>query len=312
LMPSFISRRQLPQLFLSDGDLDDAILSSQNRSTTKQHPFDLERLRGQFEALIVTTDDTNDAKSYAQNSTTSSVKSSHIPSSFRSTLLKLSLWSSSDHISLHEPPPLTSLERERRVLEIQLLERLLENDDIVLDHLWSLWYSERGRKAAQRLNDATLLSNSPSTWKEAESILRGLISEYGIYWVEPVNRLATLFYIQEKYQQSIDLCHIILYVKPWHFGALSGIVALYGQVNNAEQARIWSERRLPTFLPISNQHNNPRRKEWVQNAVSQAQESLREAEDRLRQSFGARDAKQMRGPNQDGFVGEDADPESWQ
>jgi hypothetical protein len=304
--PSRIPQRQRP-LFLLEKEDDDAVLSPQNR-TIKQEtaPLDVEGLRQQFEALL-SSDDASDAMQRKRNTSTSTKRSSRgIPSSFRSTLQKFSLCSSMNDV--HEPPLLTSLERERRVLEIQLLEQLVEHDGLVLDHLWSLWYSERGRHAAQRLNEATALSNDPRTWREAEAILRQLILEYGIYWVEPLNRLATLFYIQEKYQQSIDLCQVILYVKPWHFGALSGIVALYGQVNNVEQARIWAQRRLPTFLPISNPQNNSRRREWVQMAVQNAQASLRDAEDRLRRSFGERDAEQP----QDPFATNDSDPESWQ
>jgi hypothetical protein len=307
LSPYLILQRCRP-LFLLESD-DDAIMSPQNRTVKQQPvPLDVEGLRQQFEALLSSDiDNSSDAIRQNRNTSTSIKRSARgIPPSFRFTLQRLSLCSSMDDV--HEPPLLTSLDRERRVLEIQLLEQLLENDDVVMDHLWSLWYSERGRQAAQRLNDATVLSNNPRTWKEAEAILRALILEYGIYWVEPLNRLATLFYIQGKYQQSIDLCLIILYVKPWHFGALSGIVALYGQVNNVEQARVWAQRRLPTFLPISNPQNNPRRKEWIQMAVQNAKESLRDAEDRLRRSFGERDAEQSRDP----IAKDDSDSESWQ
>ncbi|EEC50652.1 predicted protein, partial [Phaeodactylum tricornutum CCAP 1055/1] len=94
-------------------------------------------------------------------------------------------------------------------------------DDSV-SNLWTLWYQERGVKAAAQLGEAEVLTGNPRGWIKAEAILRELISEYGVYWTEPVNRLATLYYIQGRLEEAEVLCKIVLQLKPWHFGALSG------------------------------------------------------------------------------------------
>ena len=166
-----------------------------------------------------------------------------------------------------------------------------------IHQLWALWYAERDREenATAQLYAATTYTSDPQTWDAAEKILRALILQHGIYWVEPVNRLATLYYLQGKYQQSIDLCKVILYVKPWHFGALSGMVGLYIQMNDMAQAKKWAERRLPSYVPDhiqGSKNSNQRRVGWVRTAVADAKLSLRNAEQQLQSSFGKNDPLQ--------------------
>jgi hypothetical protein len=193
---------------------------------------------------------------------------------------------------------LTSTERKRRLLEIDLLQNLIYNDDETVHQLWSLWYTERDHcskgNATAQLYAAATYSNDPNTWDIAEQVLRQLILQHGIYWVEPLNRLATLYYLQGKYQQSIDLCNVILYVKPWHFGALSGMVGLYIQLNHMAMAKKWSEQRLPSYVPDriqGSQNSNQRRVEWVRKAVSDARLSFEKAEQQLQLSFGSEDMR---------------------
>ena len=54
------------------------------------------------------------------------------------------------HDKLPEAPPLTAIAKERRLAEIQLLARLVDDDEC-LDDLWSLWFSERGPHAAREV-----------------------------------------------------------------------------------------------------------------------------------------------------------------
>jgi hypothetical protein len=114
--------------------------------------------------------------------------------------------------------------RERRLKEIELLSSLKTSDQ-GLNELWSLWFGERGPEAAEKLIHADDLMNVES-WSEAEDFLLNLIDEHSMHWVEPVNRLATLYYMERRYEESKALCEIVLDSKPWHFGALSGIVVL--------------------------------------------------------------------------------------
>jgi hypothetical protein len=220
-------------------------------------------LQQKYEALLL-----NDSGEHGLSSSTSNADSnregnrsryepqnllnahSRIPSEFVTILKDQSLWSNDTNV-VHTPAMLTSLERKRRVLEIELLQNLMHDDETV-HQLWLLWFTERGNQgnATKQLYDATTYSNDPNTWDKAEAILRDLILHHGIYWVEPMNRLATLYYLQGKYQQSIDLCKVVLHVKPWHFGALSGMVGLYIQTNDLQQAKVWSEKRLPSSVPV--------------------------------------------------------------
>lgn len=183
-------------------------------------------------------------------------------------------------------PPLTSIERDRRLAEMDLLAEL-ENGDAAIAALWSLWFQERGPDAAKKLAKAeALTSQGPVSWPEAESVLEELIEEYGVHFTEPVNRLATLYYLQDRLEESEKLCNIVLDYKPWHFGALSGIVMVHAGLRNVNAARLWASRRLPTF---ASQGPNNRRQGWVKRALRDAEESLEEAEKRVSAAFGEPD-----------------------
>lgn len=191
-------------------------------------------------------------------------------------------------------PPLSTIERDRREVEIQLLEKLGTQDSV--KELWDLWYSERGGLALARLQQADQLMGDPTSWQDCETSLLQLIAEYSIYFVEPVNRLATLYYLQGKYHESYHLCRLILLkLKPWHIGALAGIVQVCVNRGDREEARYWATKRLPgsvagsSFPPFdtSNGPVNPRRSEWVQEMVRIAREMLAKAESTTKQIFGA-------------------------
>jgi len=165
------------------------------------------------------------------------------------------------------PPTLTSIARERRTLELTLLSSLETNDNAVQE-LWTLWFAERGSHAATELIAAEELATmGPNHWDEAETKLWNIIESYGVHWAEPVNRLATLMYMQGRLEESRALCEVVLTVKPWHFGALSGIVMVQAGLADRVGARIWADRRLP---PLGKDGDNERRREWVQRAVSDA------------------------------------------
>jgi hypothetical protein len=185
--------------------------------------------------------------------------------------------------SLSHPPPMTTIDRERKRFEINAL-RALEYGDETLSELWELWFHERGPDVAARLYEADeLTGNGPMEWDRAESILLELVNEFGVHWPEPVNRLATLYYLKGNLRASEAAYLSVLAVKPWHFGALSSLVKIYAGLNDAENARFWAARRLPTFAPIG---PNRRREQWVQVAVDQALEKLSIAEESLLESFG--------------------------
>jgi len=64
-------------------------------------------------------------------------------------------------------------------------------------------------------------------------------------------------------------------VKPWHFGALSGIVLVCTALNDATGARLWAERRLPPLIP---EHTSgDRRVKWITRALNDAAGNLDKA-----------------------------------
>lgn len=260
--------------------------------------FDVEAARERLEALLVTgggSDKTQQHKHHAEkdgNSAAASPKTTRVriiekPSPQPPMVPPPS--PELKNVVLPPPPPLTAIERERRETEIELLSHLDDGDEALSD-LWNLWFQERGPRAAARLLRAEELTDQggPRRWEEVETILRDLIEEYGVYWVEPVNRLATLYYMQNRFEEAETLCKTVLTVKPWHFGALSGLVMVYAGMQDSFSARQWASRRLPTLAPQSAGPSR-RRAAWVQRAVTDAQMSLLSAEERVRRAFGKPD-----------------------
>lgn len=179
-------------------------------------------------------------------------------------------------------PPLTTIQRERRETEIDLLHKLVEGDEVLSD-LWTLWFHERGPEAAQRLLQAEELTNLGARgWGQAEFILKELIEEYGVHFAEPVHRLATLYFLAGRLKEAEELCKIVLSVKPWHFGALSNIVMVYAANHDSNSARNWAARRLPAFAQTG---PNRRRMAWVQKAAANARDALEAAEQRIIEAF---------------------------
>jgi hypothetical protein len=219
-------------------------------------------------------------------------------------------------IEMNDLPLLSTIARERREVEIELLQSLEHNDQEAVENLWNLWYSERGPKAHSELLDIeqTLFSD-PSRWPRAEARLNAMMDEYDLHFCEPVNRLATLYFMQGRYEESKTLCEIVLKQKPWHFGALSGIVMVCVGLQDHAGARKWAARRLPPLVPDGTTDNR-RRVEWTKRAVEDSKRALREEEDRFRKSFGGRQNLQYEQPIQQHQQQEQKqqphDEDSWQ
>lgn len=189
-------------------------------------------------------------------------------------------------VTLPARGPLTTIERERRLAEIDLLATLDQGDNSISD-IWELWFTERGPQAASLLHEAdTLMNEGPEGFGTAEKILRALIEDYGVYFSEPLNRLATLYYLQGRMDEALTLNKMVLAVKPWHFGALSHIVMVYAALRDNQSARQWAAFRLPTFDP---EKPNKRRIRWVDRAVAEAKMLLDAREDTISRAFGSSD-----------------------
>lgn len=215
-------------------------------------------------------------------------------------------------ITLPACPPLTTIERARREAELELLSTLDMGDESLAD-IWELWFSERGGQTSELLHKADDFINAGKEhWGEAEKILRKLIAEHGVHFVEPVNRMATLYQLQGRMEDALTLNKIVLSVKPWHFGALSHIVIVYAALGDNESARQWAAFRLPTFTPDG---PNRRRTRWVGRAVAEAKELLQRGEDDLSKVFGAPDQPWIDTQNKIRHMydnGSDNDADAWQ
>jgi hypothetical protein len=131
-----------------------------------------------------------------------------------------------------------------------------------------------------------LALEGPEQLQRAQTMLMELIQEHSIHWVEPTNRLATLYYLQGHLKAAEALCLVVLAIKPWHFGALNGLVLVYTGLNEYDKVAEWSSRRL--LGSIRNDVNRSR-KVWVQQAVQRAEDNLSNANTILSKAFGQSD-----------------------
>lgn len=279
-----------------DGDTSRNLTNANDNDKIGDTSFDVEYARRQLENLLSNPD--NESEDSSDNF---DIQIATKPSSFSFSKI-LSDYESGGDFSLSSfptPPPLSSIERDRRLFEIQLLGCLTEGDDAVPE-LWNHWYSERGNTAKARLEEIGRMFNDPKNWDECERKLTDLVDEYGVYFVEPINLLATLYFLQGKLVSSYKLCQIVLTFKPYHIGALSGIVQVALGLNDLTASRRWARKRLPESSldpvlgeggalenrrEVVQQPNNPERIEWVEKAVTAAKVLLVRAERRTKDSF---------------------------
>jgi len=229
------------------------------------------------------------------------------------TLSLTRLLQTNDYLSsLPNPPPLSAIERERRNVEIRILRQLRTSDEPLFE-IWNLWYGERGETAQRMLRETDQLLGDPNTWDECETRLLGLVGTYGLFFVEPVNRLATLYFLQGKFQDSYKLCRIVLTLKPWHFGALSGIVQVCIRKGDLKRARVWAEKGMPT-LESSGAEVGSTRAEWVEEAVGTADEMLERLEEVTQEILGRPEDYYSEdfGDDDQGILGDDVGPDAWQ
>jgi hypothetical protein len=331
--------------------------SGDSNSDQDGHADDVESARQKLESLISMTteadNDDRDGNKETHDINFGGVDRTATKFSLRELLDSLPPPPSSDLDSIKLPaaPPMSSIERLRRENEIILLQQLKNSDD-ASNELWNLWYSERGALGKKRLSETDVIMGNPQRWDECEALLVRLIDgsyqngggsdgdgtkniddrvdEYvdprpGIYFVEAVNRLATLYFLQRRLDDSYKLCRIVLQLKPWHFGALSGIVQVCVALGNRDEARKWAERRLPSLVsgrsfpgaPINADigPKNPRRAEWCEIAEANARKLYFLAEENIVQGLGKPEDYYLDNYNDkswDEKKGMDSDVDAWQ
>jgi len=174
----------------------------------------------------------------------------------------------------------SSTRRRRAEREKALLEMLATpSHEEAVELLWKHWYSERGEGPRDLLIELENLiaSNNPKLLLKAEAVLNELVEEYED-WAEPYNRLAIIRYIQNRHEDSGKFCEKVLEMKPWHFGARSGLAMCWQKLGKSDLAMREAQLSLPPpgkFKDSNGGAIEPRRA-WVKKML---------AEIELRQKF---------------------------
>jgi hypothetical protein len=164
-------------------------------------------------------------------------------------------------------PRLTFTRRRRMVVEKALVEKLGDpNSDEAASLLWKHWYGERGSGPRDQLIELENLigSQDAALIAVAAKRLEVLRIEYKD-WAEPINRLAMVRFMQNRHGESAELCEQVIALKPWHFGALSGLAMCWKILGKVEEANKAAAMSLPPpgqFNDKQGRVANPR-KNWV-------------------------------------------------
>jgi hypothetical protein len=136
--------------------------------------------------------------------------------------------------------------------EMVLLSRLADGDTETLvtraqAHLSELWFSERGQKALSELSfvESAYTSSDDGAALEIGAVELGKLIRTYEGWTEPINRLAYIRFKQGNYAEAVEFCEEVLAMKPWHYGARSGLAASLKQLNKFPEARIQASLLLP-------------------------------------------------------------------
>ena len=118
--------------------------------------------------------------------------------------------------------------------EKQLLKDLLSDNpelrQTATRALWNLWLGQAGGKAEFRIRKGTKIMDI-GQHELAQKEFENLVVDYPKF-TEAHNKLATVLYLQRKYNESIKECEITLKMNPNHFGAWNGLGLCHYQLAN--------------------------------------------------------------------------------
>ncbi len=96
--------------------------------------------------------------------------------------------------------------------------------------LWECWLNEAGEAARRELEIGIDAMNEGQLALAGHTFSR-LMDRYPS-WAEAINKLATVFYLQNKPEASIELCRQVVALKPDHFGAWNGLTLCAIQIED--------------------------------------------------------------------------------
>jgi len=161
-----------------------------------------------------------------------------------------------------------AVEREKR-----LVGRLADDDaDTVIPLLWNVWCSEKGMDAKREIKQcgAWINSGDPELLVQASQRLETLSAQFP-NWAEPYNRLATIQFHQKNFEAAQDIYEKALDLKPWHLGALNGMLMCHHMAGDADGTASWARRAIPPAGKFRDRHGrivHPR-KIWVKKMVQE-------------------------------------------
>ena len=128
----------------------------------------------------------------------------------------------------------------------------LSSAQIVEKKIWEIWLihpsdDRRGFRLTELLIQGSRLMNMGELNKAYELFTQIIATEPD--WSEAWNKRATVLYLMNRYQSSLDDIKITLTLEPRHFGALSGQALNYIELRQYEKA-IESYRAAQKIYPL--------------------------------------------------------------
>jgi len=139
----------------------------------------------------------------------------------------------------------------------KLFDQLKNTKDLptaqIIEHkIWKMWSihpsdDRRGFRLTELLTQGSRLMNLGELNKAYELFTKIIATEPD--WSEAWNKRATVLYLMNRYQSSLDDIQITLTLEPRHFGALSGQALNYIELKQYEKA-IQSYKAAQKIYPL--------------------------------------------------------------
>ena len=157
-------------------------------------------------------------------------------------------------------------------LDFSFFQLADDDADAVIPLLWNVWCSEKGMDAKREIKQcgAWINSGDPELLVQASQRLETLSAQFP-NWAEPYNRLATIQFHQKNFEAAQDIYEKALDLKPWHLGALNGMLMCHHMAGDADGTASWARRAIPPAGKFRDRHGrivHPR-KIWVKKMVQE-------------------------------------------